>query len=54
MTKSGMSVLDWAVVAERTMDQSAGIEVDPQNQWLKKLPSVRLKGLTANVDRPGG
>jgi hypothetical protein len=25
--------------------QSAGIEVDPQNQRLKKLPAVRLKGL---------
>ena len=29
--------------------ESAGIEVDPRNQQLKKLPSVRLKGL-----RPGG
>ena len=28
--------------------ESAGIEVDPRNQQLKKLPSVRLKGL-----RPG-
>ena len=28
--------------------ESAGIEVDPTNQRLKKLPSVRLKGL-----RPG-
>ncbi len=27
--------------------ESAGIEVDPQNQRLKKLPSVRLKGLRA-------
>lgn len=25
--------------------ESAGIEVDPQNQRLKKLPAVRLKGL---------
>lgn len=25
--------------------ESAGIEVDPRNQQLKKLPSVRLKGL---------
>ena len=25
--------------------ESAGIEVDPQNQRLKKLPTVRLKGL---------
>ncbi len=25
--------------------ESAGIEIDPQNQRLKKLPSVRLKGL---------
>ena len=25
--------------------ESAGIEIDPQNQQLKKLPSVRLKGL---------
>ena len=24
--------------------ESAGIEIDPQNQRLKKLPSVRLKG----------
>ncbi len=28
--------------------ESVGIEVDPQNQRLKKLPSVRLKGI-----RPG-
>ena len=26
--------------------ESAGIEVDPQNQRLKKLPAVRLKGLS--------
>ena len=25
--------------------ESAGIEVDPQNQRLKKLPAVRLKGI---------
>ena len=25
--------------------ESAGVEVDPQNQRLKKLPAVRLKGL---------
>ena len=25
--------------------ESAGIEIDPQNQRLKKLPTVRLKGL---------
>lgn len=25
--------------------ESAGIEVDPQNQRLKKLPAVRLKAL---------
>ena len=25
--------------------ESAGIEIDPQNQRLKKLPSVRLKEL---------
>lgn len=25
--------------------ESAGVEVDPQNQKLKKLPAVRLKGL---------
>ena len=28
-----------------TVLESAGIEVDPQNQRLKKLPAVRLKGL---------
>jgi clan AA aspartic protease len=28
--------------------ESVGIEVDPQNQRLKRLPAVRLKGLTAN------
>ena len=27
--------------------ESVGIEVDPQNQQLKKLPAVRLKGLRA-------
>ena len=28
-----------------TILASAGVEVDPRNQQLKKLPSVRLKGL---------
>ena len=27
--------------------ESVGVEVDPQNQRLKKLPAVRLKGLRA-------
>ena len=31
--------------------ESAGIEVDPQNQRLKKLPAVRLKGLRQPTDR---
>ena len=30
--------------------ESAGIEVDPQNQRLKKLPAVRLKGLRDPMD----
>jgi clan AA aspartic protease len=30
--------------------ESAGIEVDPQNQRLKKLPAVRLKGLRDPTD----
>ena len=31
--------------------ESAGIEVDPQNQRLKKLPAVRLKGLSPQPAR---
>ena len=29
--------------------ESVGVEVDPQNQRLKKLPAVRLKGLRAEI-----
>ena len=29
--------------------ESVGVEVDPQNQRLKKLPAVRLKGLRAGI-----
>jgi clan AA aspartic protease len=29
--------------------ESAGIEVDPRNETLKKLPSIRLKGLGQRV-----
>ena len=32
--------------------ESVGIEVDPQNQRLKKLPAVRLKGVACRFDRP--
>ena len=30
--------------------ESVGIEVDPQNQRLKKLPAVRLKGMQAHIE----
>lgn len=30
--------------------ESVGIEVDPQNQRLKKLPAVRLKGVQAHIE----
>ena len=32
--------------------QSAGIEVDPQNQRLKRLPAVRLRGFRPQLQRP--
>ena len=32
--------------------ESVGIEVDPRNQRLKKLPAVRLKGVACRFDRP--
>lgn len=38
-----------------TVLESAGIEIDPQNQRLKKLPTVRLKrALGGRVLSPGG
>jgi len=30
--------------------ESVGIEVDPRNQRLKKLPAVRLKGVQAHIE----
>ena len=32
--------------------ESVGIEVDPLNQRLKRLPSVRLKGIRPRMGRP--
>ena len=32
--------------------ESVGIEVDPRNQTLKRLPAVRLKRLRWRGDRP--
>ena len=33
--------------------ESAGIEIDPQNQRLKKLPAIRLKNLRIRSVEPG-